>query len=860
MTNMIVYAIHNFEAENEDEINFQVGEPITVLEKDEKYLDGWWQGRNINGETGLFPMNYTSPEKPILQQQSTGTEHFEAEAPQHPTMTSPLPLPQLTSNSYMPSPHLSSRSSGSTIEDEIDDALSQLQSVTMTTTATTPDIIVNDKDTNKVESWDVDQVADWLKSVGLDSVSRNFIDQEISGDILLDLNIDALKELGITTFGKRYKIMQAITSLKEESSVEINKPTPNTSVSTSAISRPASRKSINSLKRSNSQNDSSSDILYQFPRKAPLPPSATSSSKSSDLMRPISPQSLSSSGVSRSNTFNTVSSGGTLKSREMSPDPKGFRSPRRVLSQKSQQTFDSIDKELSHSQISSAHTTTSHTASSIHNNNNSGISNTKNDWMSMSDVASTHSSAANNNNNNATMNVHPLNTPTASLSSSRQPMQISNAHKLSVSSFDDTSNLANRQSTTEAFQAPEHEGWLHKQSDKYKTWNKRWFVLKGSNLFYFKSPKDVRMKGIINLRGYKIIVDETIHAGKYCFKAQHDRERTFFFYTDTEESMRVWLKMLMKTTIARDFRAPVMSSNHIATVSLDVARRMRPRPPSVIMYKNQKQLKINNDPKMSMLEEEEESNFVPVDQQPTSPIPQYRQTRESGITMYQQHGEEEEEEIPQLPSHYPTQQQQQMHHQMMLKDEEEDLIDPQHRSLPLSSSLSVTSSISNSNSGDEWSSEQYINWINAYLPAGKKAIDLTSAFRNGDTLIQLLEAISHKEVRRPPIQKGGSMSVMMLDNIVAAFKFMGREGVEVDGRYTIKDVFGGNEEKIITMLDAIKTWADHTYPMNTTAIKNDMMSPPPTKKSDTSVLIGKDSGWRGSAMMDNRHTFSDDGF
>lgn len=229
-----------------------------------------------------------------------------------------------------------------------------------------------------------------------------------------------------------------------------------------------------------------------------------------------------------------------------------------------------------------------------------------------------------------------------------------------------------------------------------------------------------------------------------------------------------------------------MSSNHIATVSLDVARRMRPRPPSVIMYKNQKQLKINNDPKMSMLEEEEESNFVPVDQQPTSPIPQYRQTRESGITMYQQHGEEEEEEIPQLPSHYPTQQQQQMHHQMMLKDEEEDLIDPQHRSLPLSSSLSVTSSISNSNSGDEWSSEQYINWINAYLPAGKKAIDLTSAFRNGDTLIQLLEAISHKEVRRPPTQKGGSMSVMMLDNIVAAFKFMGREGVEVDGRYTIK--------------------------------------------------------------------------
>ena len=33
------------------------------------------------------------------------------------------------------------------------------------------------------------------------------------------------------------------------------------------------------------------------------------------------------------------------------------------------------------------------------------------------------------------------------------------------------------------------EGWLHKQGDRYKTWNKRWFVLRGPNLFYFKSPK-----------------------------------------------------------------------------------------------------------------------------------------------------------------------------------------------------------------------------------------------------------------------------------------------------------------------------------------------------------------------------------
>jgi hypothetical protein len=47
---------------------------------------------------------------------------------------------------------------------------------------------------------------------------------------------------------------------------------------------------------------------------------------------------------------------------------------------------------------------------------------------------------------------------------------------------------------------PDIEGWLHKQGDKYKTWNKRWFVLKGSNLFYFKSPKvSCQRQGMVNL-------------------------------------------------------------------------------------------------------------------------------------------------------------------------------------------------------------------------------------------------------------------------------------------------------------------------------------------------------------------------
>lgn len=39
----IVYAIHNFQAENEDELTFCSGEPIIVLQKDDGFNDGWWQ-------------------------------------------------------------------------------------------------------------------------------------------------------------------------------------------------------------------------------------------------------------------------------------------------------------------------------------------------------------------------------------------------------------------------------------------------------------------------------------------------------------------------------------------------------------------------------------------------------------------------------------------------------------------------------------------------------------------------------------------------------------------------------------------------------------------------------------------------
>lgn len=47
LMNKTVYSVHKFVAENVDEISFNVGEKIMILEKDEGYNDGWWKVQEI---------------------------------------------------------------------------------------------------------------------------------------------------------------------------------------------------------------------------------------------------------------------------------------------------------------------------------------------------------------------------------------------------------------------------------------------------------------------------------------------------------------------------------------------------------------------------------------------------------------------------------------------------------------------------------------------------------------------------------------------------------------------------------------------------------------------------------------------
>lgn len=128
------------------------------------------------------------------------------------------------------------------------------------------------------------------------------------------------------------------------------------------------------------------------------------------------------------------------------------------------------------------------------------------------------------------------------------------------------------QSILEQIGEADHTGWMRKRGDRYNSWKLRYFVLKGPHLyclrsdslsvsFYFCShglcsryaSKETKIKGYINIIGYRVTVDENVNPGKYGFRIEHEHDRMHFFSSDEKVIIRDWMKAIMKATIARDY-------------------------------------------------------------------------------------------------------------------------------------------------------------------------------------------------------------------------------------------------------------------------------------------------------------------
>ena len=120
---------------------------------------------------------------------------------------------------------------------------------------------------------------------------------------------------------------------------------------------------------------------------------------------------------------------------------------------------------------------------------------------------------------------------------------------------------------------------MRKKGERYGTWKMRFFVLKGAHLYYMRNEEEDRVKGHIDLRGYRVIMDENAHPGSYAFRLVGN-DKPHVFSSPEQTTVREWMKALIKATIARDYTVPVTSSCNIPTIPLAEAQAMSPRPPS----------------------------------------------------------------------------------------------------------------------------------------------------------------------------------------------------------------------------------------------------------------------------------------
>ncbi|KAJ1018448.1 hypothetical protein NDA18_006601 [Ustilago nuda] len=142
------------------------------------------------------------------------------------------------------------------------------------------------------------------------------------------------------------------------------------------------------------------------------------------------------------------------------------------------------------------------------------------------------------------------------------------------------------------------EGWIKKKGERYNSWKPRYLALKGPDLVILRDPHADKIKGYVNMNGYKVIADENTNPGKYGFKILHETEKPHYFSSEDPILVREWMKMLMKSTIGRDHSFPVISSYNYATICLKEAQRMNPppRPPSPTSRARTQRAKVRPNP------------------------------------------------------------------------------------------------------------------------------------------------------------------------------------------------------------------------------------------------------------------------
>ncbi|XP_069787704.1 interactor protein for cytohesin exchange factors 1 isoform X2 [Narcine bancroftii] len=91
------------------------------------------------------------------------------------------------------------------------------------------------------------------------------------------------------------------------------------------------------------------------------------------------------------------------------------------------------------------------------------------------------------------------------------------------------------------------QGWLYKKKTSKSLirnkWKKYWFVLKGTNLYWYTNQAAEKAEGFINLPEFQI--DQgTECKKKHAIKASHSKHRSFYFAAENADDMSTWINRM----------------------------------------------------------------------------------------------------------------------------------------------------------------------------------------------------------------------------------------------------------------------------------------------------------------------------
>ncbi|KAF7984746.1 hypothetical protein HWV62_11697 [Athelia sp. TMB] len=337
------------------------------------------------------------------------------------------------------------------------------------------------------------------------------------------------------------------------------------------------------------------------------------------------------------------------------------------------------------------------------------------------------------------------------------------------------------QSVLQQIGKPDHSGWMRKKGDRYNSWKTRYFILKGSHMYILKSDAktETKIKGYINIQGYKVLVDENTDPGRYGFRIMHESDKTHYFSSSEQNVIREWMKAIMKSTIGRDYSKAVVSSCNIPTIPLTVAQAMSPapRPPSpTARAATQKAHRSDNPSQLTSRDARILMGFPPAGN--GSPDEQQRLDQ-----FFKQGGSPELAKAlstPGTPSGPPA--------QRPVRD------------------VRRASTASEMGNGID---AGLVDWANTHLPPSLRIADPNGQLCGGLGLLRIAESVRGKPAS-PLIPDSAFPSGPeddKLDGLFQLFDFLLDNDVKT-GSVSINEVRQGKRDKIIQLLKALKAWDD----------------------------------------------------